>query len=106
MTKPFTDTSVFALLMHTPCPDTSVNELRQLVDSGETAVTAVTAYLEGLSAIGNLTYWACASENYSDHASDLQALGKFLQHTADMIRAVDDNATLLRESVERKEGRK
>ncbi|EBF1293617.1 hypothetical protein C6120_09715 [Salmonella enterica] len=99
MTKPFTDTSVFALLMHTPCPDTSVNELRQLVDSGETAVTA---YLEGLSAIGNLTYWACASENYSD----LQALGKFLQHTADMIRAVDDNATLLRESVERKEGRK
>ncbi|AXC73437.1 hypothetical protein LB105_003959 [Salmonella enterica] len=103
MTKPFTDTSVFALLMHTPCPDTSVNELRQLVDSGETAVTA---YLEGLSAIGNLTYWACASENYSDHASDLQALGKFLQHTADMIRAVDDSATLLRESVERKESRK
>ncbi|EGH7797785.1 hypothetical protein IEQ77_003159 [Salmonella enterica] len=99
MTKPFTDTSVFALLMHTPCPDTSVNELRQLVDSGETAVTA---YLEGLSAIGNLTYWACASENYSD----LQALGKFLQHTAGMILAVDDNAALLRESVERKESRK
>ncbi|EGZ9990613.1 hypothetical protein JJR77_000684 [Salmonella enterica] len=107
MTKSINDTSVYAMLAHTTRTDTdanaSVKELNALAESGEVAVIA---YLEGLRAIGNLTFWACANENYSDHASDLRALGAFLQHSADMTRATVTNAGWMRGLAELKEGKK
>lgn len=105
MTKPVNDTSVYAMLAHATCMDTdanaSVKELNALAESGEAAVIA---YLEGIRAVGNLTFWACANEDYSDHASDLQALGAFLQHSADMTRATVTNVGWLRGLAELKEG--
>ena len=46
-------------------------------------------YLRGVSAIGNLIFWACDNPNYTDHKADMPALGAFLKHTADMARAAE-----------------
>lgn len=36
-------------------------------------------YLRGVSALGNLLFWACENPNYTDHKADLPALGAFLK---------------------------
>lgn len=58
-------------------------ELQIAADAGRLAVND---YLRGLSAIGNITSWACENPNYTDHVHDLPALADFLKHTAQMAR--------------------
>ena len=66
--------------------ETTADDLRLLAAVGDEARND---YLRGVGAIGNLIFWACENESYTDHKVDLPALGAFLKHTADMARAVD-----------------
>ncbi|STV21897.1 hypothetical protein [Klebsiella pneumoniae] len=59
-------------------------DLRIAADVGRLAVND---YLRGLEAIGNITFWACENENYTDHVHDLEALAVLLKHSAHMVRA-------------------
>ncbi|HFW3112017.1 TPA: hypothetical protein ACIBE2_002248 [Salmonella enterica subsp. diarizonae serovar 61:r:-] len=94
---------VFTLLTDTPCPDTtSAKDLHMLADAGDVAVAS---YLEGLRAVGNLAYWACGNENYTDHAQDLRALAAFLRDTAEMARATSIKAGWLDALANMKEGK-
>lgn len=85
MLKP-TTWKLFTIPLTGEITEASPGDLRMLAATGDEAHTV---YLRGLGAIGNLIFWACENENYSDHQTDLQALGLFLKHTADMARAVD-----------------
>lgn len=85
----------------------SSDELLIFADVGRLAVND---YLRGLSAIGNITTWACENPNYTDHANDLSALAAFLSHTAQMVRVTSfysDHADYMAEEQElRQKGNK
>lgn len=78
--------NLFTLPLTGGAAETAPDDLRLLAAVGEEARND---YLRGISAIGNLIFWACENPNYTDHKSDLPALGAFLKHTADMARAAD-----------------
>lgn len=59
-------------------------DLRIAASAGELALTD---YLRGIAAIGNLISWADDNDNDTDHTNDLAALGAFLHHTAQMVDA-------------------
>ena len=78
--------NLFTLPLNGGAAETAPDDPRLLAAVGDEARND---YLRGVSAIGNLIFWACDNPNYTDHKADLPALGAFLKHTADMARAAD-----------------
>lgn len=82
--------NLFTLPLNGGVAETAPDDLRLLAAVGDEARND---YLRGVSAIGNLIFWACDNPNYTDHKADhkadLPALGAFLKHTADMARAAE-----------------
>ncbi|SQJ28893.1 Uncharacterised protein [Salmonella enterica subsp. enterica] len=78
--------NLFTLPLNGGAAETAPDDLRLLAAVGDEARND---YLRGVSAIGNLVFWACDNPNYTDHKADLPALGAFLKHTADMARAAE-----------------
>ncbi|EPL1074913.1 hypothetical protein QEG41_004648 [Pluralibacter gergoviae] len=78
--------NLFTLALTGRAAETAPGDLRLLAAVGDEARND---YLRGLGAIGNIIFWACENENYTDHKADLPALGAFLKHTADMARAAE-----------------
>lgn len=78
--------NLFTLPLNGGAAETAPDDLRLLAAVGDEARNN---YLRGVSAIGNLIFWACDNPNYTDHKADLPALGAFLKHTADMARAAE-----------------
>lgn len=78
--------NLFTLPLNGGVTETEPDDLRLLAAVGDEARND---YLRGVSAIGNLIFWACDNPNYTDHKADLPALGAFLKHTADMARAAE-----------------
>ncbi|HAU3361033.1 TPA: hypothetical protein JDL67_003749 [Salmonella enterica subsp. salamae] len=76
--------NLFTLPLNGGTTETAPGDLRLLAAVGDEARND---YLRGVSAIGNLIFWACDNPNYIDHKADMPALGAFLKHTADMARA-------------------
>ncbi|MBH1930897.1 hypothetical protein [Serratia rubidaea] len=64
--------------------------------------------LSGLGAIGNITFWACDNENYSDEMAraDLYAISEMLMHIPGITAALKFNADeadfLIREREQKK----
>ncbi|MFV5942765.1 hypothetical protein [Klebsiella pneumoniae] len=85
MLKP-TTWKLFTIPLTGEITEASPGDLRMLAATGDEAHTA---YLRGLGAIGNIIFWACENENYTDQRSDMRALGAFLKHTTDMALAAD-----------------
>lgn len=94
--------NLFTLPLSGGAAETAPDDLRLLAAVGDEARSD---YLRGVSAIGNLIFWACENENYTGHKADLPALGAFLKHTADMARAADFMAGYLDAQADGKEGR-
>lgn len=78
--------NLFTLAMTGRAAETAPSDLRLLAAVGDEARND---YLRGLGAIGNIIFWACENENYTDQQSDMRALGAFLKHTTDMALAAD-----------------
>lgn len=78
--------NLFTLALAGRAAETSPSDLRLLAAVGDEARND---YLRGLGAIGNIIFWACENENYTDQRSDMRALGAFLKHTTDMALAAD-----------------
>lgn len=78
--------NLFTLALTGRATETAPSDLRLLAAVGDEARTD---YLRGLGAIGNIIFWACENENYTDQRSDMRALGAFLKHTTDMALAAD-----------------
>lgn len=78
--------NLFTLPLNGGAAETASDDLRLLAAVGDEARND---YLRGVSAIGNLIFWACDNPNYIDHKADLPALGAFMKHTADMARAAE-----------------
>ncbi|WKM73964.1 hypothetical protein Q2T70_09695 [Klebsiella oxytoca] len=78
--------NLFTLALTGRAAETAPSDLRLLAAAGDEARND---YLRGLGAIGNIIFWACENENYTDHRSDMRALGAFLKHTTDMALAAD-----------------
>lgn len=77
---------LFTLPLNDGAAETAPGDLRLLAAVGDEARND---YLRGLGAIGNIIFWACENENYTDQQSDMRALGAFLKHTTDMALAAD-----------------
>lgn len=77
---------LFTLPLNDDAAQTAPGDLRLLAAVGDEARND---YLRGLGAIGNIIFWACENENYTDQRSDMRALGAFLKHTTDMALAAD-----------------
>ncbi|HID4133032.1 TPA: hypothetical protein ACXE8V_003407 [Pluralibacter gergoviae] len=77
---------LFTLPLNDDAAQTAPGDLRLLAAVGDEARND---YLRGLGAIGNIIFWACENENYTDQQSDMRALGAFLKHTTDMALAAD-----------------
>ncbi|WP_259655137.1 hypothetical protein [Klebsiella michiganensis] len=77
---------LFTLPLSDGAAETAPGDLRLLAAVGDEARND---YLRGLGAIGNIIFWACENENYTDQQSDMRALGAFLKHTTDMALAAD-----------------
>ena len=77
---------LFTLPLNDDAAQTAPGDLRLLAVVGDEARND---YLRGLGAIGNIIFWACENENYTDQQSDMRALGAFLKHTTDMALAAD-----------------
>ncbi|EAR6542557.1 hypothetical protein EVK02_10515 [Salmonella enterica] len=92
---------LFTLPLNGSAAETAPDDLRLLAAVGDEARND---YLRGVSAIGNLIFWACDNPNYTDHKADLPALGAFLKHTADMARAAELMAGHLDALADGKEG--
>ncbi|EED1133590.1 hypothetical protein SBW79_002066 [Escherichia coli] len=95
--------NLFTLPLNGGAVETAPDDLRLLAAVGDEARND---YLRGVSAIGNLIFWACDNPNYTDHKADLPALGAFLKHTADMARAAEFMAGHLDSLADGKEGGK
>ena len=56
---------------------------------------AVSDLLLGISAIGNLMFWAADSDNYPEESAkaDMYRLGAMLGTVSEVARALNDNAT-------------
>lgn len=93
--------NLFTLALTGRAAETDPSDLRLLAAVGDEARND---YLRGLSAIGNIIFWACENENYTDHKNDLPALSAFLKHTADMARAADFMAGHLEAMADAAEG--
>ncbi|NEG64988.1 hypothetical protein GQQ23_22100 (plasmid) [Pantoea agglomerans] len=78
--------NLFTLPLNGGAAETAQDDLRLPAAVGDEARND---YLRGVSALGNLLFWACENPNYTDHKADLPALGAFLKHTADMARAAE-----------------
>ncbi|ENY9358964.1 hypothetical protein ACF5F0_001815 [Salmonella enterica] len=78
--------NLFTLALTGRAAETAPSDLRLLAAVGDEARND---YLRGLGAIGNIIFWACENENYTDQRSDMRALGAFLKHTTDMALAAD-----------------
>ncbi|STR95472.1 Uncharacterised protein [Klebsiella pneumoniae] len=78
--------NLFTLALTGRAAETAPSALRLLAAVGDEARND---YLRGLGAIGNIIFWACENENYTDQRSDMRALGAFLKHTTDMALAAD-----------------
>ncbi|STT96541.1 Uncharacterised protein [Klebsiella pneumoniae] len=78
--------NLFTLAMTGRAAETAPSDLRLLAAVGDEARND---YLRGLGAIGNIIFWACENENYTDQRSDMRALGAFLKHTTDMALSAD-----------------
>ncbi|EHJ8036508.1 ubiquinol-cytochrome C reductase [Escherichia coli] len=75
----------------------------------ERASEAASDLLVGVSAIGNLMFWAAASEGYPEKAAkdDMYRIGVMLGHIGEVARALNDsaaNAAFLR-SISEKEAK-
>lgn len=53
---------------------------------------AADALLDGISAIGNLAFWAATNPEYGEAKSDLQKLGYSLTFTAEILKALNLNS--------------
>lgn len=93
--------NLFTLPLTGGAAETAPGDLRLLAAVGDEARND---YLRGVSAIGNLIFWACDNPNYTDHKADMPALGAFLKHTADMARAAEFMAGHLDALADDKEG--
>lgn len=78
--------NLFTLPLNGGAAETAQDDLRLPAAVGDEARND---YLRGVSALGNLLFWACENPNYTDHKADLPALGAFLKHTADMARTAE-----------------
>ena len=56
---------------------------------------AVSDLMMGVSAIGNLMFWAADSDNYPEESAkaDMYSLGAMLGRIGEVARALNDNAT-------------
>lgn len=55
--------------------------------------SAVDSILSGLTAVGNMAYWAAANKDYPEHQAkdDLFNLGYMLGHLPTIVNAINDN---------------
>ncbi|EDR5177113.1 hypothetical protein CEH78_003073 [Salmonella enterica] len=93
--------TLFTLPLTSGADKTAPEDLRLLAAVGDLVNND---YQRGVGAVGNLISAACANPNYTSHASDLQALGAFLKHTADMARAAGFMAGYMDSLADEKEG--
>lgn len=65
------------------------NDLRSISSVQNEAANAL---LDGISAIGNLAYWAAHNPDYTEAKNDLQKLGYSLTFTAEILKALNLNS--------------
>lgn len=70
----------------------AVDELKGIQSRTDEAVSDL---LLGISAIGNLMFWAADSDNYPEESAkaDMYRLGAMLGTVSEVARALNDNAT-------------